>query len=63
MPHYERVGGVELGAPTAWVAQSKPIWLTEIGCPAVDKGANQPSVFPDPKSSELRRSLFFQRRA
>ena len=32
--------------------QGKPIWFTEIGCPAVDKGANQPSVFPDPKSSE-----------
>jgi len=51
-PHYERVGGVELATPTAWVPQSKPIWLTELGCPAVDKGANQPSVFPDPKSSE-----------
>ena len=51
-PHVERVGGVELGTPTAWVPQSKPIWLTEVGCPAVDKGANQPSVFPDPKSSE-----------
>ncbi len=51
-PHVERVGGVELPSPTAWVPQSKPIWLTEIGCPAVDKGANQPSVFPDPKSSE-----------
>jgi hypothetical protein len=51
-PHIERVGGIELGAPTAWVPQSKPIWITEIGCPAVDKGANQPSVFPDPKSSE-----------
>ncbi len=51
-PHYERVGGVELGTPTAWVPQSKPIWLTEIGCPAVDKGANQPNVFPDAKSSE-----------
>ena len=50
--HYERVGGAELASPTAWVPQSKPIWLTEIGCPAVDKGANQPSVFPDPKSSE-----------
>ena len=50
--HYERVGGVELGSPTAWVPQSKPIWLTELGCPAVDKGANQPSTFPDPKSSE-----------
>ena len=51
-PHYERVGGVELSTPTAWVPESKPIWLTEVGCPAVDKGANQPSVFPDPKSSE-----------
>src|SRR5204862_26490 len=50
--HYERVGGSELGAHTGWVPQSKPIWLTEIGCPAVEKGANQPSVFPDPKSAE-----------
>ena len=49
--HYERVDGVEIGA-TDWVPQSKRIWLTEVGCPAVDKGANQPSVFPDPKSSE-----------
>ena len=45
-------GGAELGSPTGWAPQGKPIWLTEIGCGAVDKGANQPSVFPDPKSSE-----------
>lgn len=51
-PHYERVGGAELLTPTAWVPQSKPIWFTELGCPAVDKGANAPNVFPDPKSSE-----------
>jgi hypothetical protein len=50
--HYERVGGAELSSHTAWVPQGKPIWLTEIGCAAVDKGANQPSVFPDAKSSE-----------
>ena len=50
--HYERVAGAELASPTPWIPQSKPIWLTEVGCPAVDKGANQPSVFPDPKSSE-----------
>jgi hypothetical protein len=50
--HYERVGGVELASATAWTPQGKPIWFTEVGCPAVDKGANQPSVFPDPKSSE-----------
>lgn len=51
-PHFERVGHAELGTPTAWAPMAKPIWLTEVGCPAVDKGANQPSVFPDPKSSE-----------
>ncbi|MGL4395567.1 MAG: baseplate multidomain protein megatron [Hyphomicrobium sp.] len=50
--HYNRPGGVESVAPTAWVPQSKPFWLMEIGCPAVDKGANQPNVFVDPKSSE-----------
>ena len=49
--HVERAGGVEIG-PTAWVPGSKPIWLTEIGVPAVDKGANAPNVFPDAKSSE-----------
>lgn len=50
--HFERVNGAELATPTAWQPQSKPFWLTELGCPAVDNGANQPSVFPDPKSSE-----------
>jgi hypothetical protein len=50
--HYDRPGGVEAGAPTAWVAQSKPIWLLELGCPAIDKGANAPNLFVDPKSAE-----------
>lgn len=50
-PHLRRVGGVEMGA-TAWTPGGKPIWLTEIGAPAVDKGTNGPNVFPDPKSSE-----------
>jgi len=27
-------------------------WCDELGCPAIDKGANQPNVFVDPKSSE-----------
>ncbi|MFC5419663.1 glycoside hydrolase/phage tail family protein [Bosea eneae] len=47
--HVERSGGHEIGT-TAWVPGSKPIWLTEIGLPAVDKGGNSPNVFPDPKS-------------
>jgi hypothetical protein len=50
--HFNRPGGVQSGAPTAWTPQSKPIWFTEIGCPAVDKGTNQPNKFIDPKSSE-----------
>ena len=55
--------GARLGQPTAWVPRSKPIWLTELGCPAVDKGPNQPNVFPDPKSSESGAALFLERRA
>ena len=51
-PHYNRPNGVEAVQPTQWVPQSKPVWLMEVGCPAVDKGANQPNVFVDPKSSE-----------
>ncbi len=50
--HFNRIGGIEQGIATAWVPQSKPIWFTEIGCPAIDKGANQPNVFSDPKSAE-----------
>ena len=50
--HYDRVGGVPLAQPTGWLPQSKPIWFTEVGCPAVAFGANQPNVFYDPKSSE-----------
>ncbi|HEX6865732.1 MAG TPA: glycoside hydrolase TIM-barrel-like domain-containing protein, partial [Caulobacteraceae bacterium] len=50
--HHDRPGGVRSGTPTAWVAESKPIRLIEFGCPAVDKGANSPNLFVDPKSSE-----------
>lgn len=49
--HRNRPGGVE-GAATAWVPESKPIWFTEFGFPAVDRGTNQPNVFYDPKSAE-----------
>jgi hypothetical protein len=50
--HFDRPGGIEAATPTAWVPGGKPLWLTELGCPAVDKGPNQPNVFPDAKSSE-----------
>ena len=50
--HHDRPGGVRSGTPTPWVPGSKPVWFTEFGCPAVDKGTNQPNKFIDPKSSE-----------
>jgi hypothetical protein len=49
--HHPRIGGVRHG-PTPWVPETKPFVFTEIGCPAIDKGPNQPNVFVDPKSSE-----------
>jgi hypothetical protein len=57
-PHHDRPGGVRSATPTAWVPASKPIWFTELGCGAVDKGANQPNVFGDEKSSEDGRPWF-----
>ena len=59
--HFNRPAGVELSQATAWVPQSKPIWFMELGCPAVDKGANQPNVFVDPKSSESSYPYFSNR--
>ncbi|NVO27777.1 host specificity protein [Donghicola sp. C2-DW-16] len=50
--HHERIGGQRSQTSTAWEPFSKPIWFTEIGCAAVDKGTNQPNKFVDPKSSE-----------
>ncbi len=69
-PHYNRPGGIESGATTAWVPQSKPVWFLETGCGAVDKAANQPNSFVDAKSAESalpryssgRRDDFMQRR-
>ncbi|QYO77955.1 baseplate multidomain protein megatron [Devosia salina] len=56
--HHDRPGGVRSPTPTAWVPGSKPIWLTELGCGAVDKGANQPNIFGDEKSAESGRPYF-----
>ncbi|MFQ1700672.1 glycoside hydrolase/phage tail family protein [Loktanella agnita] len=52
--HHDRIDGVRQAVSTDWVPQSKPIWFTEFGCAAIDKGANQPNKFLDPKSSESR---------
>lgn len=37
---------------TEWRPGYKKIVFSEFGCPAVDKGTNQPNAFFDPKSSE-----------
>ncbi len=60
-PHFNRPGGVESGTPTAWVPQSKPIWFTELGCPAIDRGTNQPNVFFDPEIVGKLHALLFAR--
>jgi hypothetical protein len=57
-PHHDRPAGVRSATPTAWIPGSKPIWMTEIGCGAVDKGANQPNIFGDAKSAEGGRPHF-----
>lgn len=50
--HHERVASVRSETPTAWLPRSKPVWFTEMGCAAIDKGTNQPNKFLDAKSSE-----------
>jgi len=56
--HHERIGGVRQVEGTDWLPGTKPIWFTEIGCPAVDKATNQPNVFDDAKSSEAALPYF-----
>ncbi|MDE4172634.1 glycoside hydrolase TIM-barrel-like domain-containing protein [Phaeobacter sp. PT47_59] len=56
--HHERINGVRQPFPTAWEPQSKPIWFTELGCAAIDRGTNQPNKFLDPKSSESKLPKF-----
>ncbi|MEO9575990.1 MAG: glycoside hydrolase/phage tail family protein [Tateyamaria sp.] len=50
--HHERVGGERSSVATDWVPGSKPVWFTELGCAAIDKGTNEPNKFLDQKSSE-----------
>ena len=51
--HYNvSAAGVVSTTATSWTAQGKPVVFTELGCPAVNLGANQPNVFVDAKSSE-----------
>jgi hypothetical protein len=50
--HRNRTGGQVSAAPTGWQPGMKPVWFTEIGCPAISRGPNQPNVFVDPGSSE-----------
>ncbi|PLL13156.1 host specificity protein [Tabrizicola sp. TH137] len=52
LPHHPRIDGVRLEQATGWVPMSKPIRFTEYGCPAIDRGTNQPNLFFDPASSE-----------
>ena len=51
-PHHDRIAGARAALPSGWQPRGKPIWFTELGCAAVDKGTNEPNKFLDPKSSE-----------
>lgn len=50
--HYNRVDGIRSNLSTDWNPKSKPIRFTEYGCPAIDKGTNEPNRFIDDYSSE-----------
>lgn len=50
--HTNRINGEVQAETTQWVPYSKPFFFTELGCPAIDKGANQPNVFFDRKSTQ-----------
>lgn len=52
LAHHNRPGGVRSPTPTAWTPEMKPVWVVELGCPAVDKGPNAPNLFSDAKSDE-----------
>jgi hypothetical protein len=50
--HRNRPGGARSASATDWTPNGKPLWFTEIGCPAVDKGTNQPNLFSAVNTSE-----------
>jgi len=50
--YHDRIDGERVNDPTAWLPGHKPVWFTEYGCVAIDKGTNQPNKFLDLKSSE-----------
>lgn len=50
--HRNRPGGVRLGWTTGFTPGAKPLWFTEIGCPAVEFGTNQPNLFSAVNTSE-----------
>lgn len=50
--HHDRIDGERANDPTGWLPGLKPVWFTEYGCAAVDKGTNQPNKFVDLRSSE-----------
>ena len=56
--HHDRPGGVRSETATAWEPRSKPIWFTELGCAAVDKGRMSPTSSSTPsRRNRLCRSI------
>jgi hypothetical protein len=50
--HYVYDNILGISTKTLWQPKMKPIWFTEFGFPSIDKAANKPNVFYDPKSSD-----------
>ncbi|MGB5865909.1 MAG: glycoside hydrolase TIM-barrel-like domain-containing protein [Sulfitobacter sp.] len=50
--HHDRIDDQRVNDPTGWLPGHKPVWFTEYGCAAIDKGTNQPNKFVDLRSSE-----------
>ena len=45
--HFPREGGTRTLTPSPWTPRSKPLWFMQMGCAAIDKGANEiaPTVY------------------
>ncbi len=58
--HFDRPNGVKAATPTAWVPGSKPLWLTELGCGAVDLAATSPMHFPTQRALNTKHPIFLK---
>ena len=61
--HHDRLAACGQRTRPPGCRSRSPIWFTELGCAAIDKGTNQPNKFLDPKSSESQLPELLERAA